>query len=193
MWDLYASILDNYWNATTRALVFIGAITQIYATMVTNISSNSIPVGCDLAGLFPRYFTIRRGQILCSILAILVVPWKLVYSAASFLTFLGSYVCLITPIGACMIVDYWLVRNGNVHVPSLYKPNSSSPYFYNWGFNPRAYGAWAIGVGMSISGIAGVLVPGSVPVNAVNIYNMSKFTLSIPLCSKAKLLKCPNY
>lgn len=28
--------------------------------------------GCDLAGLFPRYFTIVRGQILCAILAICV-------------------------------------------------------------------------------------------------------------------------
>lgn len=28
--------------------------------------------GCDLAGLFPRYFTIVRGQILCSLLAIAV-------------------------------------------------------------------------------------------------------------------------
>jgi cytosine/uracil/thiamine/allantoin permease len=155
----------------TRALVFLGSLTQVYATMVTNISSNSIPVGCDLTGLFPRYFTIRRGQILCSILAILIVPWKLVYSGASFLAFLGSYVVFITPIAAMMIVDYWVIRKGNVHVPSLYKASSISPYYYYHGFNLRAYGAWAIAVGMTISGIAGILSPGSISQTAVNIYN----------------------
>ncbi|KAH8810655.1 putative allantoin permease [Xylogone sp. PMI_703] len=177
IWDLYQSILTDNWHSSTRFLVFIGALTQIYATMVTNISSNSIPVGCDLAGLFPRYFTIRRGQILCSILAFAIAPWKIVYSAASFLTFLGSYVCFITPIAVTMIIDYWIVRRGNVHVPSLYRPNPSSPYWYIMGFNPRAYAAWAIGVGLTIAGIAGKLSPGSVPTGVVNIYNTS-FILS---------------
>ncbi|RDW58112.1 hypothetical protein BP6252_13523 [Coleophoma cylindrospora] len=177
LWDLYGAVLDTYWGPGTRTLVFLASLTQVYATMCTNISSNSIPVGCDLAGLFPRYFTIRRGQILCSILALAICPWKMVYSASSFLSFLGSYVCLITPIAACEIVDYWFVRRGNVHVPSLYKASSASPYWYNNGWNPRAYGAWLCGVGIAISGIAGVLSPGSVPTMAVNLYNTS-FILS---------------
>lgn len=173
-WDFYNAILTHYWSAGTRTLIFLLALSQMYATLVTNISSNSIPVGCDLSGLFPRYFTIRRGQILCSILAVLVVPWKLIYSAASFLTFLGSYICLITPVACCCIVDYWLVRKGNIHVPSLYKASAISPYWYTYGFNWRFYAAWIIGVGISISGIAGVLKPGIVPQILVNLYNMSK-------------------
>jgi NCS1 family nucleobase:cation symporter-1 len=175
-WDLYNAILTHYWSPSTRGLVFLGSLTQVYATMVTNISSNSIPVGCDLTGLFPRYFTIRRGQIFCSILAILIVPWKLVYSGASFLAFLGSYVVFITPIAAMMIVDYWFIRKGNVHVPSLYKSASVSPYYYYNGFNLRAYGAWAIAVGITISGIAGVLSPGSISQTAVNIYNTGELS-----------------
>lgn len=72
LWDFFSAVLDNNWNAGARTLVFLAAMTQVYATFVTNISSNSIPVGCDLTGLFPRYFTIVRGQVLCALLAVAV-------------------------------------------------------------------------------------------------------------------------
>lgn len=90
------------------------------------------------------------------------MPWLLVNSAANFLTFLGSYLCFISPIVACMIVDYWVVRHGNLHVLSLYRANSSSPYWYNHGFNPRAFAAWISGIVLVIPGIAGAIKPGSI-------------------------------
>lgn len=37
-------------------------------------------------------------MILCHLLVWPVVPWLLVNSAQNFLTFLGSYICFITPI-----------------------------------------------------------------------------------------------
>lgn len=51
--------------------------------------------------------------------------------------------------------DYFIVRKGNVHVPSLYTGNSSSPYWYTGGFNLRTFGAWLIAVVSVIHGIAG--------------------------------------
>jgi len=128
---------------------------QILAVMATNLASNCLPVGADLTGLFPKYFNIRRGQVACAVLCLVTVPWKVLASAQTFLTFLGSYVCFIAPLIAFMIVDYFFARKGNIHVPSLYNPTSSSPYWYWHGFNPRAYGAWAIGVAMVIHGLSG--------------------------------------
>lgn len=177
-WDFYNLVLDHYWSPGTRTLVFLGALIQAFATIATNISSNAIPVGCDLAGLFPKYFTIIRGQILCNLLVWAVVPWLLVNSAEDFLTFLGSYLCFITPIVASMMVDYWLIRKGNIHIPSLYRPDPSSPYYYNRGFNPRAFAAWVVGVVLVISGIAGTITPGSISQTAVNLYNCG-FVLSL--------------
>ncbi|KAF7125404.1 hypothetical protein CNMCM5793_001582 [Aspergillus hiratsukae] len=177
MWDFYSSVLDNYWSPGARTAVFLAAGIQAFATFVTNITSNSIPVGCDLAGLFPRYFTIVRGQIICFLLAWACVPWKLTYSASSFLTFLGSYLCFICPIVSIMMVDYWICRRGNIHVPSLYNTSQGSPYFYTHGFNPRAFVAWAAGVALVIPGVSGALKPGSIGIAAVHIYNMG-FLLS---------------
>ncbi|KAJ5605509.1 Permease cytosine/purine uracil thiamine allantoin [Penicillium lagena] len=177
MWDFYSGVLDKYWGPGTRTVVFLAAGIQAFATFVTNITSNSIPVGCDLAGLFPRYFTIIRGQIVCFLLAWACAPWKLTYSASSFLTFLGSYLCFICPIVSVMIVDYWICRRGNIHVPSLYNPNPGAPYFYTHGFNIRAFVAWAAGITLVIPGVSGALKPGSIGIAAVHIYDMG-FLLS---------------
>ncbi|ORX92644.1 putative allantoin permease [Clohesyomyces aquaticus] len=178
LWDLYVLILDAYWSPGARTLVFLGAFIQCFATIVTNISSNAIPVGCDLNGLFPKYFTIVRGMILCHVLVWPVVPWLLVNSAQNFLTFLGSYLCFISPTVASMMVDYWFARRGNIHVPSLYEPRPGSPYYYLKGFNPRIYVAWVCGVVLVISGISGAIKPGSISQTAVNIYNTG-FLLSL--------------
>ncbi|OQO02910.1 hypothetical protein B0A48_11193 [Cryoendolithus antarcticus] len=178
LWDLYGLILDEFWGPGTRTLIFLGAIIQCFATIVTNVSSNAIPIGCDLNGLFPKYFTIVRGMILCHILVWPVAPWLLVNSAQNFLTFLGSYLCFISPIVAVMIVDYWIARRGNVHVPSLYRPEVGSPYYYTKGVNFRAYIAWVCGVVLVISGISGAIKPGSISQTAVNVYNCG-FVLSL--------------
>ncbi|KAL3298374.1 putative allantoin permease [Colletotrichum asianum] len=189
LWDFYSSVLDKYWGPGARTLVFLAAGIQAFATFATNLSSNSIPVGSDLAGMFPKYFTIVRGQILCFVLVWVCVPWKLTYSAASFLTFLGSYLCFICPIVACMIVDYWLIRNGNIHVPSLYSTSSDSPYFYFKGFNLRAFGSWAAAVLLVLPGVSGNLHPGSIGLAAVRIYNMG-FLLSTITASVFYYVSC---
>ncbi|KAI5359394.1 Putative purine-cytosine permease [Septoria linicola] len=189
LWDFYGLVLDEFWGPGARTLVFLGAFIQCFATVVTNVSSNAIPVGCDLTGLFPRYFTITRGMILCHLLVWPVVPWLLVNSAQNFLTFLGSYLCFITPVVAIMIVDYWISRKGNIHIPSVYRPEAGSPYHYTRGFNLRAYAAWAVGVALVISGISGAIQPGSIDQTAVNIYNCG-FILSFSGAAVTYYLLC---
>jgi nucleobase:cation symporter-1, NCS1 family len=118
-----------------------------------------------------------------------VVPWLLVNSAQNFLTFLGSYLCFISPTVAAMMVDYWYARRGNIHVPSLYTPTPSSPYHYTRGFNPRIYVAWVCGVVLVISGIAGAIKPGTISQTAVNIYNTG-FVLSLTCGAVVYFILC---
>lgn len=96
---------------------------------------------------------------MCAVLSLAVLPWKIQASAQTFLTFLGSYVSFIAPLIAIMIVDYFLARKGNLHIPSLYNGTNSSPYWYFHGFNLRAFAAWACGVAMVIHGLAGSYDP----------------------------------
>jgi NCS1 family nucleobase:cation symporter-1 len=153
---------------------------MMLAVLVTNAGSNWLPVGADLTGIWPRWLTIVRGQVLCALLAPLLVPWKIVASATSFLTFLGSYTVFLMPICACMVVDYWLVRKGNIHVPSLYVYSPESPYTYYKGWNLRMLAAWVAGVAFVIHGIAGSLDPDSVNQASKNMYKLG-FILSFSM------------
>lgn len=71
---------------------------MILAVVATNVGSNSLPVGADISGLLPKYINIVRGQVFCAIMAPLCVPWKIIASASTFLTFLGSYTVFLMPI-----------------------------------------------------------------------------------------------
>lgn len=150
---------------------------MILAIIATNAGSNSLPVGADSSGLFPKYINIVRGQVICALLAPLCVPWKIIASASSFLTFLGSYTVFLMPICGIMVVDYWIVRSGNLHVPSLYNKQRGHPYTYYRGWNARALAAWIAGVAFTIHGIAGSLDPAAVNEASKNMYKLG-FLLS---------------
>lgn len=153
---------------------------MMLAVLVTNAGSNSLPVGADLTGIWPRWLTIVRGQVICALLAPLLVPWKIIASATSFLTFLGSYTVFLMPICACMVVDYWIVRRGNIHIPSLYVYTPESPYTYYKGWNLRMLAAWVAGVAFVVHGIANSLHPGSVGMASSNMYKLG-FILSFTM------------
>ncbi|KAF2091730.1 hypothetical protein K490DRAFT_9817, partial [Saccharata proteae CBS 121410] len=186
IWDFNSAILDHYWNPTTRTLIFLSSFAQVYATLATNVATNSIAAGSALAGLFPLYFTLRRGQILVSILAFLIVPWNLIntttssFAPNSFLAlFSATATCLLTPIAACMTADYYLSRRANVHVPSLYRCDPSSPYYYVRGFNLRFYAAWTVGVVLSLPGLAGSIHPSISPSSSSSSSSASTHLFSL--------------
>jgi NCS1 family nucleobase:cation symporter-1 len=69
-------------------------------------------------------------------------------------------------------VDYWVIRKGNIHTPSVFLGGPQSIYWYWHGFNLRAYAAWLIGVVLVVHGVANSLAPGTLDPASTNIYNM---------------------
>jgi len=51
-----------------------------------------------------------------------------------------------------MIVDYFLIRRGNVYLDELFSRSSSGRYFYFHGFNLRAFAAFVIGFLLPLPG-----------------------------------------
>lgn len=143
--------------------------------MATNAGTNSLPAGADMSGLLPRYINIVRGQIICGLLGPLFLPWKIIANATSFLTFLSSYTVFLMPVCGIMVVDYWLIRRGNLHVPSLYSREPGSPYTYWKGWNLRAIAAWLAGTAFVIHGVAGALKPGLTDQASKNMYKIGFF------------------
>ena len=88
-----------------------------------------------------------------------------------------------------MIVDYWVLRRGNLHVPSLFTKDPASPYTYHHGWNWRAVGAWAAGVAFTVHGIAGNLDPDAVNDASKNMYRLG-FLLSLLMGAAAYYAAC---
>lgn len=177
-WDLYHALLDLNWSASMRTGIFFASLGMIIALIAVNVGTNSLPVGADITGMFPKYVTIVRGQVICWFLCPLIVPWKIVSSGAGFLAFLGSYSVMLCPIAATMIYDYFFIRKGNLHVPSFYDTEKTGVYWYNkTGTNWRAMAAWVMGFGIAISGVSNSVTPGSIGQAAINMYRLG-FLLS---------------
>lgn len=77
-----------------------------------------------------------------------------------------------------MIVDYWIIRRGNMHVPSLFTKDKDAPYTYYKGWNPRAIVAWVSGVAFTIHGLAGAFDANSVNDASKSMYKLG-FLLSL--------------
>lgn len=104
----------------------------------------------DLTALFPRFVNIRRGQLLCAVLAWALVPWKILASAGSFLNFMAAYAVFLGPIAAIMVFDFWYIHGRKYDTLALYRPDSIYRYWY--GINWRAIVAFLIGVAPNLPG-----------------------------------------
>ncbi|KAL6704511.1 hypothetical protein ACN47E_008140 [Coniothyrium glycines] len=145
-WDPMALIA--HWD--NRACRFFAAFSFALAALGVNISANSLSAANDLTALFPQYVNIRRGQLLCAVLAWALVPWKILKSAGSFLNFMSAYAVFLGPIAAVMVMDFWIIHRAKYDTLALYQPNGI--YRYAAGCNWRAIVAFVVGVAPNLPG-----------------------------------------
>ncbi|KAJ0124408.1 hypothetical protein J7T55_005746 [Diaporthe amygdali] len=172
IWDLNEAILDRHWTAAGRAGVFLVSFTYLLSVFGMNVGANSIPFGADMNGLLPKVLTIRRGQILCAVLSVCFVPWELMATAQKFITFLGSYNIFMAPICGVIIVDYFIVRRGNIHIPSLYNGSPCELYWFTSGVHVAGVVSWCVGVSLGLPGLVGTYEPLAVNQAAKNMYKV---------------------
>jgi NCS1 family nucleobase:cation symporter-1 len=71
--------------------------------------------------------------------------------------FLSGLGALLGPLYGVIMVDYWLVRKGQVNVPQLYSEDPNGAYYYSRGVNLRAVAAF---IPAALIAIVLALVPG---------------------------------
>lgn len=173
LWDVLSAALDYYeMSSASRGLVFLASFSFAIAILGTNVAANSLPFGSDIAGLLPRWVSIRRGQVLCSLLVFPIVPWKIISNAKSLLTFLSGYSILMGPFASICIVDYFLVRKGNLKILDLYVGNAESQYWYTKGWNLRMIVAWILGVVLPFPGFIASFGTTSIGGGANRMWNL---------------------
>lgn len=136
-----------------RAAAFFAASSWFIAQVGTNITANSISAANDLTVLFPKYVNIKRGCVIAAIVGgWVIVPWKILSSAETFLSFMGGYAVFLAPIAGILCADYWLVHKQHIDVPALYDPHGRYNYLYGW--NWRALLTMLISVCPNLPGLA---------------------------------------
>ncbi|KAF9514500.1 hypothetical protein BS47DRAFT_1392449 [Hydnum rufescens UP504] len=97
------------------------------------------------------------SQIICAIIGgWAICPWEILAHAIGFLSFMSGYTIVLSPIAAVMIVDYWLVKRGNVDIPALYRPEGRYRYWY--GTNWRAALALFVTIPLGLPGLINFVI-----------------------------------
>ncbi|KAJ2903963.1 ncs1 allantoate transporter [Zalerion maritima] len=149
--DIIALWLDL--GSGGRCAAFFAALAWFIATVGTNATANSISAANDLTVLFPRWINIKRGCLIAAVIGgWVLVPWKILSSATTFLSFMGGYSVFLAPISGIMAADYWLVKKQRFDLPALYDPHGR--YRYILGCNWRAAVAFLVPVVPLIPGLA---------------------------------------
>ncbi|KIY68146.1 hypothetical protein CYLTODRAFT_453845 [Cylindrobasidium torrendii FP15055 ss-10] len=139
LWDVMQLMLDQYPSSPgARFGIFLASGSMALALIAVNLATNCLPFGSDIAAIFPRYMTIRRGQFLCCMLGMAIVPWKILKDGASFLAFLTGYGYWLAPGAAILCIDYFAIQNGNIIIKDLYLSGEQGMYWYTKGWNLRA-------------------------------------------------------
>lgn len=80
---------------------------------------------------------------------------RIVATANGFLNFLGGYSIFQGPVVGIMLVDYFLIRKGNLALSDLFTLSPHGRYYFFHGFNLRAFASFIIGFLLPLPGFAG--------------------------------------
>lgn len=69
-------------------------------------------------------------------------------------------------------MDYFLVRRGNIHIPSLYNGSPCELYWFTSGVHVAGVVSWCVGVSLGLPGLVGTYEPLAVNQAAKNMYKV---------------------
>ncbi|GGR14247.1 NCS1 family nucleobase:cation symporter-1 [Deinococcus ruber] len=145
------SRIDN-----TTAVV-LGALTFMLATIGINIVANFVSPAFDFSNVAPNRISWRTGGFIAAVAAIFITPWNLYNSPAVIHFTLDTLASFIGPLFGIILLDFYLVKRGQIHLDSLYIANADSRYWYQNGVNRAA--VWAL-VPAVLVGLAITFLPG---------------------------------
>ncbi|MCL8208318.1 MAG: NCS1 family nucleobase:cation symporter-1 [Actinomycetia bacterium] len=151
IWDP-VTLIQKFHNPL---VIILGAAALTVATLSVNVAANIVSPAYDLSNLLPRRIDFRTGAILTIVIALVMMPWRLLANPTAIFDLLGWSGGFIAPATAILLVDCWVRRRGHLDVAQLYRRNGIYEYLngFNW---------WAVAilvVGMLLSNI-GSVVPG---------------------------------
>jgi NCS1 family nucleobase:cation symporter-1 len=158
---LFGEALTNPSDIVERVdalpLTIIAALTFFAATVGINMVANFIPPAYDLANLFPKHISFRKGGLITAIIAFFVgALWLSFISKIGIVGFVNAVGAIIAPFFGILVVDYYLIKRQHINIDDLFSDQPDGAYYYYKGWNIRGLIAFVIG---AIFSVATVLVP----------------------------------
>ncbi|KAE8441774.1 hypothetical protein EG329_004332 [Mollisiaceae sp. DMI_Dod_QoI] len=168
--DIFTTLIQNG-GSRERAAGFFAGAALVISQIGVNVPGNALSGGFDLAATFPRYINIRRGAYITALVSVACNPWRLVNTATTFISVLGSYSVFLGPMTGLMISSYFVINRRKINVDDLFVGNKQSVYWYTWGINWRAVVAWVCGVAPTMPGFVASVQPSvTVPIGLTHLY-----------------------
>jgi NCS1 family nucleobase:cation symporter-1 len=122
--DQISAKFDNWFLALLAALTFA------VATLGINVVANFVSPAFDFANVFPKLIDFKRGGYIAALIALALypfAPWE--GNAATFVNAIGA---TMGPIFGIMMVDYYLIRKGELDVAALYREDDEFRFQNGW-------------------------------------------------------------
>lgn len=136
----------------SRAAKFFVSASFMLATIGNQVAAGTYPFSNDITGMAPKYINIFRATCFISIFCIISTPWNIIKNAEGLLAFLSGYSCLMGPLAGTMVCDFYIIKKQKLNVDQLYTDRGI--YWYEGGWNWRAYASFIIGFAPLLPGFA---------------------------------------
>jgi len=126
-------------------LTVIAAFAFFAATIGINMVANFIPPAYDLANLVPSKINFRTGGLITSVVGFVIgALWVSFISKVGMFPFVNTLGAILAPVYGIMIVDYYVIKKQRIDVNQLFSSKKGGKYYYNNGWNQKAFVAWAV-------------------------------------------------
>jgi len=126
-------------------LTVIAAFAFFAATIGINMVANFVPPAYDLANLMPSKINFRTGGLITSVVGFIIGAfWVSFISNVGMFPFVNTLGAILAPVYGIMIVDYYVIKKQRLDVNQLFSTKKGGKYYYNDGWNQKAFVAWAI-------------------------------------------------
>jgi len=126
-------------------LTVIAAFAFFAATIGINMVANFVPPAYDLANLIPSKINFRIGGLITAILGFIIGAfWVSVISQIGMFPFVNTLGAILAPVYGIMITDYYIIKKERIDINDLFSAKQSGKYYYDGGWNLKAFYAWVI-------------------------------------------------
>ncbi|CUM62474.1 uncharacterized protein PRCAT00000024001 [Priceomyces carsonii] len=145
--------LETNYSPKARAAAFFCGVSFTLSQLCFNTMGNGYAGGMDMAGILPKYITIKRGAVLTALLSWVVQPWDFYNTSSTFVTVMSSFSVFMSPIVAIITSDFWVIRRKKLKLSHLYVDDANGNYWYSAGWNYRSLIIWGISFAPGLPGL----------------------------------------